>query len=209
MVLPPECWHRYRPNKKTGWTTLWFGISGELASRLIGGIGFNTAGEVRNMSQSHKSLRLFADTVSGIIEHGTDNAYSTATRILSLITTLMEEQSPNINGRSNAELINRVQSYILENATKDIDFASLAESLNIPYRTLRLIFTNETGISLLQYQLNIRLMRAKNLLRSTEMPIAEIAETLGFNSTWYFAHFFQKRVQISAAAYRKKHHLPI
>ena len=43
----------------------------------------------------------------------------------------------------------------------------------------------------------------------SKMPTDAIAETLGFNSTWSFAHFFQKRVLISAAAYRKKHHLPI
>jgi AraC-like DNA-binding protein len=37
------------------------------------------------------------------------------------------------------------------------------------------------------------------------MPISEIAETLGFNSTWYFAHFFSKRTRTSPASYRKKH----
>lgn len=67
------------------------------------------------------------------------------------------------------------------------------------------MFAKETGTSLLQYQLETRLVRAKNLLRSTDMPIGEIASRLGFNSTWYFAHFFQKRVNMSAATYRKKH----
>jgi AraC family transcriptional regulator len=84
-----------------------------------------------------------------------------------------------------------------------VDFEQLASSLDIPYRTFRHVFGKETGTSPHQYQLEIRLARAKNLLRSTNMPISDIAETLGFNSTWYFSHFFQKRCRTSAAAYRK------
>ena len=65
------------------------------------------------------------------------------------------------------------------------------------------MFAKETGTSPLQYQLDIRLARAKNLLRSTAMPISEIASTLGFKTKWYFAHFFQRRAKSSPAAYRK------
>ena len=35
IVLPPGCWHRYRPQKNIGWTTLWIGFGGDLADRLI------------------------------------------------------------------------------------------------------------------------------------------------------------------------------
>lgn len=205
MVLPPECWHRYRPNKKTGWTTLWFGISGDLASRLIGGIGFRPEGEVRSLSHFPKSLRLFESTIRDILGRDSDHPYSTVTHILSLVTTIIDESSHADDGALNADLINRAQSHILEHVTEAVDFEALAESLGLPYRTLRYMFKKETGASLLQYQLDIRLARAKNLLRSTDMQIAEIARTLGFNSTWYFAHFFQQRIHMSAAAYRKKH----
>lgn len=205
IVLPPECWHRYRPSKKTGWTTWWVGLGGDLAKRLISGIGFDKEGELRNLSRFQESRRLFAGTVRDIIEHGSENTYSTATSILHLITELMDESSANNDRTLNAELINRAQSHILEHATEIVDFAALAESLGIPYRTLRYTFAKETGTSLLQYQLNIRLARAKNLLRSSDMPVADIATALGFNSTWYFTHFFQQRVHVSPSAYRKKH----
>ena len=53
-----------------------------------------------------------------------------------------------------------------------------------------------------------QLMQVKMLARS--LPelraaiIAEIAETLGFNSTWYFSHFFAKATGKSPRAYRGK-----
>lgn len=205
IVLPAGCWHRYRPSKATGWTTLWIGCGGDLASRLIGGIGFNPKGEVRDLSHFPKSLRLFADTIRDLLGRDSDHPYSTMARILSLVTTIIDESSHADASALNANLINRVQSNILEHATEVVNFEALAESLGMPYRTLRYMFKKETGTSLLQYQLDIRLARAKNLLRSTDMQIAEIARTLGFNSTWYFAHFFQQRIHMSAAAYRKKY----
>ena len=208
IVMPPNCWHRYRPNKATGWTTLWVGCGGELADRLIGGVGFNPKGEVRDMSRFPRLSRLFANTVREILEHSSDRPHSTASRILSLVSTLMDESETATDRNSNAEVIARAQSHILNHAAEIVDFAALAESLGVPYRTLRYMFAKETGSSLLQFQLDIRLARAKNLLRSTDMPVAEIADALGFNSTWYFTHFFQQRVHVSPSTYRKRHHAP-
>ena len=209
IILPPESWHRYRPNKKTGWTTFWIGFGGDLAARLVGGAGFNPEGEVRNISHAKHFHRLLSETVANILEHGLDNIYSAAARIPMLVAALIEEQYPDAEDISRTAFIRRAQSHISAHATEVVDFEELAKSLNMPYRTFRYVFSKETGTSPLQYQLDIRLARAKNLLRSTEMPIAEIAGTLGFNSTWYFAHFFQKHVQISASDYRKKHRLSV
>ena len=208
VVLPPECWHRYRPNKAEGWTTLWVGCGGKLATDLIAGMGFNPGGDIKDLSRFPSLTRLFSDTVRGIMEQGSDRPHSTAIRILSLIATLVEESSSITDEASNAELISRTQSHIIEHAAETIDFNALAESLGVPYRTLRYLFTKETETSLLQYQLDIRLARAKNLLRSSDMPVAEIAKVLGFNSTWYFTHFFQRRADTSPSSYRKKHRTP-
>lgn len=204
IILPPGCWHRFRPDKSTGWTTFWIGLGGELAERLVGGLGIKMDGDVRDIPRSSEVSRLLADTVNDIIAYGFDRPCSMAARVLSLVATLAEESSSAAKVASTSGLVSRAQSHILEHATEHVDFAALAESLGVPYRTLRYMFAKETGTSLLQYQLETRLTRAKNLLRSTDMPIGEIASRLGFNSTWYFAHFFQKRVRSSPAAYRKK-----
>ncbi len=205
IMLPPECWHRYRPNRSTGWTTLWIGFGGELAARMADGVGFNTDGEVRDVSDAIRFKRLFADTLADILERGHDNVYSTAARLPLLFAALMEEPALDATDISCAETIHRAQRHIVEHAAQVVDFAALAESLGVPYRTFRYMFAKETGTSPLQYQLEIRLARAKSLLRSSNLPIADIASVLGFRSVWYFAHFFRKRTKISAAAYRKRH----
>ena len=204
IVLPPECWHRYRPNRKTGWTTLWFGFGGDLAARLIGGAGFNPEGDVRDISHANRFHQLLSEAIVDILERGRDNVYSAAARIPLLVAALIEGQPSDAVSAMQSEHVLRAQSHIAEHATEVVDFVALAESLGIPYRTFRYQFAKATGTSPLQYQLEIRLARAKNLLRSSDMPVAEIARALGFKSTWYFAHFFRQRVRASPSAYRKR-----
>lgn len=204
IVLPPGCWHRYRPNSRTGWTTLWIGFGGDVADRLAGGAGFGPDGEARNLGSSHRFHRLFADVVADVLENGNVGAYSTAARIPALIASLMEARPDGSIRAAHADAVRSAQAHIIEHACEVVDFASLAESIGMPYRTLRHVFAKETGRSLLQYQLGIRLARAKNLLRSSDIPIAQIAKSLGFNSTWYFSHFFQKETGTSPRAYRGK-----
>ena len=60
IVLPPGCWHRYRPNPRTGWTTNWIGFGGDLADRLIGGAGFSTGGTVQGIGSDPTLQQNFA-----------------------------------------------------------------------------------------------------------------------------------------------------
>ena len=205
MVLPPGCWHRYRPNPKTGWTTLWIGFGGELAARILGGAGFGPDGEVRDIEEARRLHQLFAGTVSYILDNGHTAVYSAAARIHMLVAAIIEDCPSDKEQSANADLVRRAQTFISENSAGIVDFASLAESLGIDYRSFRYLFKKETGFSPLQYQLAVRLTRAKNLLRSSDIPVAEIGSTLGFNSTWYFSRFFRQQTGMPPITYRKKH----
>ncbi len=204
IVLPPECWHRYRPDTDTGWTTLWIGFGGDLANRLFGGAGFNKGGEVRAIPDEHHFHRLLADTVSDILGNGQAGVYSAAARIPLLTAALMEDEPVGEDSRfRTSELIHRAQQHMLERCGEEIDFESLASSLGITCRSFRYLFAKETGTSPLQYYLSVKLSRAKNLLKSSDIPIEEIAHTLGFKTNWYFAHFFTKATGISPRDYRR------
>ena len=205
IVLPPGCWHRYRPDTDTGWTTLWIGFGGDLANRLVGGAGFNKGGEVRAIPDEHHFHRLLTDMVSDILGNVRAGVYSTAARIPLLIAALIDDGS-DANDSSDfdvSEQIHLAQQHMLEHCGEEIDFDSLSSSLGMTYRSFRYLFAKETGTSPLQYHLSVKLSRAKNLLKSSDIPIEEIAHTLGFKTNWYFAHFFTKATGISPRDYRR------
>jgi len=205
VVLPPGCWHRYRPDSDTGWTTLWIGFGGELADRLVGGAGLSPKGDVIDLAAGCRFNTALADLVSDTLEGGRLGIYSIAARIPAVIATLMESDESNVSSPAASDTIHRAQEYMLEHCGETIDFDALAASLGMTYRSFRYLFTKLTRTSPLQYQLAVRLVRAKGLLRSSDMPVAQIASTLGFHSTWYFSRFFVKQTGMSPVAYRKKH----
>ena len=139
IVLPPGCWHRYRPDTDTGWTTLWIGFGGDLANRLVGGAGFNKGGEVRAIPDEHHFHQLLADMVSDILGNVRAGVYSTAARIPLLIAALIDDGS-GANDSSDfdvSEQIHLAQQHMLEHCGEKIDFDSLSSSLGMTYRSFR------------------------------------------------------------------------
>ena len=203
IVLQPGCWHRYRPDPKTGWTTFWIGFGGELADRLIGNAGFLKDGEIRFFENDSPIFQLFASTVTDLASDSEKTPFSAAAIIPMLVATLLEAPTDATAANKPTSPILKAQMYIAEHPSEAINFDALATEVGLSYRSFRYLFTKESGLSPLQYQLERRLVRAKNLLTSSDMPVKDIAETLGFNSTWYFAHFFQKHMNCSPASYRK------
>ena len=203
IVIPPGSWHRYRPAPTTGWTTYWIGFGGDLADRLIGKAVFSQGGEVRNLDTEEPVFQRFATTVADLLSAAERTPFSAAAGIPLLIASLLENQKE--CKASPLSPILKAQSYITDHQSETIDFAELARSLGLSYRSFRYLFAKGTGTSPLHYLLERRLKRARNLLASSDLPVQKIAETLGFNSTWYFSHFFQKHAKSSPAAYRKQH----
>ena len=194
MVITPGHWHRYRPNARTGWSTQWFGFVGEIGDRLMGPKFFKTCGEVRPIGERRRFVKAFSTTVDMLLGTGLD--------VPATIAALLEEERSARASSVRADMVLRAQAHIAEHATEIVDFEQLSNMLGVPYRTLRHAFSKEARVSPLQYQLSIRLARAMNMLRSSDMPISEMSHKLGFNSVWHFSHFFRDRVGQSPAAYR-------
>ena len=68
----------------------------------------------------------------------------------------------------------------------------------------RALFKEANGLSPLQYQNQIKINRAKELLLSGEYNVTETAESLGFNNIYYFSRLFKKLTGIPPSEYRQK-----
>jgi len=66
------------------------------------------------------------------------------------------------------------------------------------------LFTEQMGVSPLQYVEKIRIDRARDLLALTSRPIAELAEEVGFPSPYYFSRRFSKTTGLCPRDYRRK-----
>jgi len=66
-------------------------------------------------------------------------------------------------------------------------------------------FKQEFGENISDYIARVRIEKAKQLLLSPNLRIAQIAEIIGYQDEKYFSKVFKKMVGQSPNEYRKKH----
>ena len=64
------------------------------------------------------------------------------------------------------------------------------------------MFKQSTGLTPHQYLVGQRLAKAKELLRYSDMAIADIAYTVGYKNSSHFARVFRQHNKLSPTAYR-------
>ena len=100
-------------------------------------------------------------------------------------------------------LILKVIDYIDEHYGEKQTLDELAKNFFVARSTLIYNFKKYTNCSLIDFLLNVRLTKAKELLLNTKKSINEISELCGFSSSNYFGLIFKKKENLSPANYRK------
>lgn len=75
-------------------------------------------------------------------------------------------------------------------------------SLSVPY--IRREFTKKYGRGIIDYFLDMKIERAKQLIEETSLNFTQIAEYLSFESESHFSKTFSKRVGMAPGAYLKR-----
>ncbi len=89
------------------------------------------------------------------------------------------------------EAIQQVR-YLLENDMKHISISQLALSVGINQTKLKSGFKDLFGKTIFEYLTSVRMKKARELIESTELPISQIAEIVGYKYAQHFTVAFQK-----------------
>ena len=124
--------------------------------------------------------------------------------IYSLIYILKKELSA-YSPRSAYSIIEPALQYVHENFYKEnINIVNLASMCNISEQYLRRIFTNICGVAPLKYINNLKMLRARELIKSGNYSMNEVAELSGFFDYSYFSREFKKSAGVTPTEYSGK-----
>lgn len=93
-----------------------------------------------------------------------------------------------------------IDTHYQENITLD----DLAKINHVSKYHLVHVFTEEYGISPINYLIHKRLQEAEHLLSTTDLSLSLISYTTGFSSSSYFAQIFKKQKGCTPREFRKK-----
>ena len=94
--------------------------------------------------------------------------------------------------------------YIQKEYQNPITLDDIAASGNVSRSLCNKIFHKYVGNSPVNYLLDYRVRKVAEYLRTTSMPLGEIAAVTGFNGTSYMSEMFKKSFGESPRSYRKE-----
>ncbi|MFB9277029.1 helix-turn-helix transcriptional regulator [Cohnella cellulosilytica] len=107
-----------------------------------------------------------------------------------------------VRRRPGKEAVHQARRYLEENYPSDISLAILAKLTHMNAYHLIHLFKGETGMSPIQYLIRYRMEVAKQYLATTELPMVDIADKVGYKSETYFQNLFKKTTGVSPGKYR-------
>ncbi len=90
-------------------------------------------------------------------------------------------------------LLKAARSYIEQNFdNEEISLNTVASTVNLSPNYFSTVFSQEMGMTFIEYLTRVRMEKAKELLRSSSMKTSEIAFAVGYKDSHYFSYLFKK-----------------
>ncbi len=102
-------------------------------------------------------------------------------------------------------LVQSAKYYIEKEYAEDISVRSLAEELEVSVNHLISVFKKEMQVTPNSYLREYRMKQAAHILAATDLPIQEVASSIGIPDANYMIKLFKAQYGETPAAYRKKY----
>ena len=99
--------------------------------------------------------------------------------------------------------LKRINDYIHANLGSALDIDELAALVRMSSSHFTRSFHKTVGLTPHRYVVQCRVTRARELLAATDLPLTEIALTIGFSDQSHFSRRFQELVGVPPGAYRR------
>jgi len=120
----------------------------------------------------------------------------------SLLMECYERMQPDNITEPILQIVDMACHFLADDFTQNVDIKSFCHRQGWGYESFRKVFRRQTGISPGQYRIRRRLDHSCELLNNTTLSIAEIAETLGYNSQYEYSAQFKKHFGIAPNFFR-------
>ena len=206
FLLFPGEWHTYHPNPRVGWKSHWIGFKGRNMDDRVKA-GFLTPEKpIYHVGYSAIIEGLYRRAFAAAREEAAYSQQEMAGLVNHLIGKMssLERNIELSRNQQQVDMIDKARWRIRESLESETTIQGIAEELGVSYSNFRKLFKEYTGLSPSTYQQELRLLRAKELLSTTDLSIKEIAYRLNFESPDYFSAKFKAKMGIKPSEVKTK-----
>jgi AraC family transcriptional regulator of arabinose operon len=207
LVMPVSTPHVYGAGKKAPWTIYWFHAVGLNVPIYLERLGVTKENPVVPLGGDVQLFSLFEDVLEGL-EHGftlTHLIYAahSLTHLMGLI--LRHKDEFGYGETSVRERVTKSIEFMKGHLREPLKVATLSALVNLSRSHYTTSFQRVTGYAPLSYLNHLRMQRAVQLLNTTDFPIKQISDQLGFSDQFYFSRAFSKMHNHSPSEHRRRY----
>ena len=205
ILLRPNRWHSYMPDRETGWHEYWIGFRGPNVDARFRNDFFDDDLEVFRVGVREELVDLYdkAREVAGD-ERSSYQQYLAGIANLLLGMTMYYHANHQFVSQEIVEQIDRARRIMRDEFSTGISPEEVARRVNMSYSWFRKMFRDYTNISPSRYMQQLRLQEACRLLSATSLSIKEIAFQLNCTDASYFSNFFRRHLRMTPGEYRTR-----
>lgn len=122
--------------------------------------------------------------------------------VAGIITKALELREKAASNRY-GDIVDEVLAYIEKHyAREELSLNEIASHVNFSPNHLSMVFSQQTGWTLIKYLTDFRMNKAKELLRCTGKRSSEISIEVGYKDPHYFSYLFKKTQGMTPTQYR-------
>lgn len=162
--------------------------------------------EIINYSKQRNELLLYFNAMLSETENKNENYEDVCQNLLEIVIISLMRRSGHpfsvVTTQRADKICSRIKRHIDSNYAEEISLHSLAEKAHISKYYLAHTFAKYYSMSPINYLNEVRIRASKELLETTDLSIAQVAESTGFSSQSYFSQNFRRCCGLTPSGYR-------
>lgn len=203
LVLPAGSPHRYGADRESPWTIWWMHLEGSDVPALVQASGSGTAAPVLSLPDLPHAVSLVEEAVLGMERDDApptlQAAAGAAWHLMALLSTARFGMSV---GRHDPVQV--TISHLQRQFAERITVAELADLVGLSPSHFSALFRKTTGCGPREYQTRLRMMKCRQLLDTTDLPVSVIARSVGYDDPLYFSRQFRSVHGMTASDHRAR-----
>lgn len=209
FYIPPNTEAWYEADMEEPWSYMWVGFTGLKAEKCISSAGFSAKTPVGRV-ECMKELNGYIDEMLEAHQLSYADELKRNGLLMMFFSVMIEEYRNKLPGTGmlhpypGAVYVKHAMEYISSNYNKRIKITELADYIGVNRSYLTSSFKKNVGCSPQQYLVNLRMEKAKSMLKKTDMQIKAIADAVGYSDQLAFSRIFKQCFGMSPRAYREQ-----
>lgn len=202
FLIEPDYQTVYMSDAADPWTYVWVGFSGKKAKEILNTIGICQDFPIFSCEEEQHPEKYVMD----MLQHnnaGSVDQYRQMAMLYLFFSCLAKSNKENAHfySKDNIYVMHAIR-YIQNHYSEPLHIEEIARYVGLNRSYLSTLFKKHTGLSPLKYLQNFRLTKAAYLLSMTQLSIASIAFSCGYQEPESFHKIFRKTTGLSPGKYR-------